>query len=43
MLFMQVIAICSEDHMKDINNLRGQNIKVFNVNCLPNSLELRPS
>jgi len=31
MLYREIFAVCSQIHTKDINKLRGQNIKLLNV------------
>ena len=31
MLYMQIIAVCSQIHTKHINTLFGQNIELLNV------------
>jgi hypothetical protein len=31
MLFKEIIVVCSEDYMKPINTLRGQNAELLNV------------
>ena len=31
MLYREIIAVCSEIHIKYINTLRGQNEELFNV------------
>jgi len=34
MLYMEVIAVCSEIHLKHINKLCGQNVELVKVNPL---------
>jgi len=34
MLYMEVIAVCSQIHTKHINTLRGQNVELLNVNLV---------
>ena len=36
MLYREIIAVCSEIHMKHINTLCGQNVEVLNVNLVVN-------
>jgi hypothetical protein len=31
MMFMEIVAVYSEDHMKHINALSGRNAELFNV------------
>jgi len=31
MLYREIMAVCSEIHIKHINTLRGQNVELFNV------------
>jgi hypothetical protein len=31
MLYMEIIAVCSEIHIKHINTLCGQNVELLNV------------
>ena len=31
MLYMEVLAVCSEVHIKHINTLHGQNVGLLNV------------
>jgi hypothetical protein len=31
MLYMQIIAVCSQIHTKNINTLCGQNVELLNV------------
>ena len=31
MLYMEIIAVCSQIHTKHINTLFGQNVELFNV------------
>jgi len=33
MLYMEIIAVCSQIHTKHINTLCGQNVEYVNVNC----------
>jgi len=35
MLYMEVLAVCSEIHIKNINTLCGQNVGLLNVNPYP--------
>jgi len=32
MMYMEIIAVCSQIHTKHINTLCGQNVRLFNVN-----------
>ena len=32
MLYMEIIAVCSQIHTKHINTLCGQNVELLNVN-----------
>jgi len=31
MLYMEIMAVCSEIHTKHINTLRGRNVELWNV------------
>jgi hypothetical protein len=31
MLFSEIIAVCSEIHIKYINTLRGQNVEILSI------------
>jgi len=34
MLYMEIIAVCSEIHTKHFNRVCGQNVELLNVNLL---------
>ena len=34
MLYMEIIAVCSQIHIKHTNTLCGQNVELFNVNLV---------
>jgi hypothetical protein len=34
MLYMEIIAVCSQIHTKHINTLRGQNVELLNVKLI---------
>ena len=33
MLYMEIIAVCSQIHTKHINTVCGQNVELLNVSC----------
>jgi len=36
MLYREIVAVCSEIHMKHINTLCGQNVRLLNVTLVVN-------
>ena len=41
MLYREIIAVCSEIHMKQINTMCGQNVGLLNVTLVVNILTTR--
>ena len=38
MLYREIMAVCSEIHIKHINTVRGQNVELLNVKLVVNIL-----
>jgi len=36
MLYREIMAVCSEIHIKHINTVRGQNVELLNVKLVVN-------